>query len=149
MEDRQKETVSVLNNLIEICEDGRQGYQQAAENIEHADLQRVFGTYAQQRAQYAASLRDEVRRLGGEPEEDGTFVGTLHRGWINIKSAITSQDLGAVVAECERGEDTALEDYKKALDNALPANVRTVVQEQYEGVRKAHDQIRSLEVTLK
>lgn len=149
MEDRQKETVSVLNHLIEICEDGREGYKQAAENIENPELQQLFGQYSQQRARYASELRDEVRRLGGEPEDEGSVTGALHRGWINIKSALTSQDLEAVVAECERGEDTALEDYKQALESPLPANLQPMIREQYDGVRQAHDRIRSLEISLK
>lgn len=148
MNDLQKTTVSVLNKLIETCEDGSAGYRQAAENIEDSRLSSRFGQYAQQRSEFAAELRQEVRSLGGEPEEDGSTAGALHRGWINLKSALATQDAEAVVAECERGEDSAVESYRDALDSELPNNIRSVIERQYSGVKEAHDRMRSLEIAL-
>ena len=149
MNDRQQETVSVLNHLIEVCEDGCQGYRQAAEHVDHTELSRTFSQFSQQRAQFAAELRDQVRRMGGEPEEDGTVSGAIHRGWISLKSALAGDDLEAVVAECERGEDHALGEYKSALDNSeLSSDAREIIQKQCDGIRQGHDQMRSLEVRL-
>ena len=50
----------------------------------------------------------------------------------------------AILEECERGEDVAKARYKKALDVELPIDIRGVVQLQYNGVVKNHDQIRDL-----
>jgi uncharacterized protein (TIGR02284 family) len=75
----------------------------------------------------------------------GSVAATLHRGWINIRSAVAGQDDGAVVSECERGEDAAVSAYRDALDEDLPANIRAVVERQYAEVKQAHDRIRSLE----
>jgi uncharacterized protein (TIGR02284 family) len=138
--------ISVLNNLIETCKDGQDGYQTAAEGITRNDLKSLFYQYSQQRAQFAGELQDEVRRLGGDPEKTGSVVATLHRGWINIKSAVTGEDENAVLAECERGEDSAVSNYKDALAAAnLSADVRAVIERQYAGVQEAHDRIRNLE----
>ena len=40
----------------------------------------------------------------------------MHRAWINLKSAVTSGDDHAILAECERGEDSAVDEYKKAME---------------------------------
>lgn len=84
-----------------------------------------------------------MRELGGDPENSGSFSGALHRGWINIKSVVTGKDEGAILNECERGEDVAKNTYKEALEQHLPANVASVVQTQYTAVQTAHDQVKA------
>jgi uncharacterized protein (TIGR02284 family) len=138
--------ISVLNNLIETCKDGQNGFQTAADGITRSDLKSLFYQYSQQRAQFAGELQNEVRRLGGDPAQAGSVAATLHRGWINIKSAVTGEDENAVLAECERGEDSAVSNYKDALaDENLPSDLRATVERQYAQVQEAHDRIRNLE----
>jgi uncharacterized protein (TIGR02284 family) len=139
------DTISVLNNLVETCKDGQDGFQTAADGVKNSELKTLFNKYSQQRAQFAAELQGEVRRLGGDPEKAGSVVATLHRGWINIKSAVTGEDESAVLAECERGEDSAVSNYQDALKANLPADVKSVVRRQFTQVKEAHDRIRSLE----
>ncbi len=134
-----------FNNLIETCKDGQNGFQTAADGVKNAELKTLFSTYAQQRAKFAGDLQSEVRRLGGDPEKSGSVAATLHRGWINIKSTVTGEDESAVLAECERGEDSAVSNYQDALAANLPANVQDVVQRQLTQIKDAHDRIRSLE----
>jgi uncharacterized protein (TIGR02284 family) len=87
-----------------------------------------------------------VTRLGGDPENTGSVAATLHRGWINIKSAVTGADENAVIAECERGEDSAVSNYQDALnDQNLPADIRSIVERQYTQIKDAHDRVRALE----
>ncbi|MEQ9619681.1 MAG: PA2169 family four-helix-bundle protein [Deltaproteobacteria bacterium] len=142
------EVISTLNELIETCKDGENGYQTAAENIENGEYKQLFNQYSQQRAKFANELKAEVSRLGGDPEDSGSVAGSLHRGWMNIKSAVSSNDLSAIISECEEGEDVALKNYDEALEKGLPADVRSVVNTQYIEVKKAHDHIRSLEKKL-
>jgi uncharacterized protein (TIGR02284 family) len=139
------DVISTLNNLIETCKDGQNGFQTAADGVKNSELKTLFNTYAKQRAQFAGDLQSEVRRLGGDPEKSGSVAATLHRGWINIKSTVTGEDESAVLAECERGEDSAVSNYQDALAANLPANVRDVVQRQFTQIKEAHDRIRSLE----
>ena len=137
--------ISTLNGLIETCRDGQNGFQTAAEGITNSELKTLFHGYSQQRAQFVGELQTEVRRLGGDPENMGSVAATLHRGWINIKSAVTGKDESAIIAECERGEDSAVSAYRDALDEDLPANIRTIIDRQYADIKQAHDRIRALE----
>src|SRR5215212_5225130 len=136
--------ISTLNNLIETCKDGQEGFQKAAEGVQDSSLKSLFYEYSQQRSQFVGELQGLVRELGGDPETSSSTAGALHRGWINIKSAITGQDDLAILNECERGEDVAKNAYKDALEDNLPANVSSVIQEQYSAVQTAHDQVRNL-----
>jgi uncharacterized protein (TIGR02284 family) len=137
--------ISTLNNLIETCKDGENGFRTAADGVKNGELKTLFLTYSQQRAQFAAELQAEVRTLGGDPEDTGSVAATLHRGWINIKSTVTGEDEGAIISECERGEDSAVKNYKEALNENLPAGVRSIVERQYAQVKEAHDRIRAME----
>ena len=138
------DVISTLNNLIETCKDGENGFRTAAEGVKNSELKTLFNTYAQQRAQFAAELQAEVRRLGGDPETSGSVAAAIHRGWINIKSVVTGEDEHAVLAECERGEDSAVHNYEEALQSNLPGDVRDIVERQYRQIKEAHDRIRTL-----
>ena len=138
--------ISTLNNLIETCKDGQNGFQTAAEGVKRSDLKSLFAEYALQRSKFAGELQTEVTRLGGDPENTGSVAATLHRGWINIKSAVTGADENAVIAECERGEDSAVSNYQDALnDQNLPTDIRSIVERQYTQIKDAHDRVRALE----
>jgi uncharacterized protein (TIGR02284 family) len=140
-----EDVISTLNNLIETCKDGQEGFQSAAEGVKNTQYKQLFNEYATQRGQFIGELQGEVRRLGGDPEKAGSVAGALHRGWINIKSLVTGEDEGAILSECERGEDAAVKAYEEALKEGLPAEVAPIVERQYHLVRQAHDRIRGLE----
>ncbi len=138
------DVISTLNGLIEICKDGQDGFKDAAEGIERSDLKTVFYEFSQQRAEFVGGLQEMVRSLGGDPEKTGSFSAAVHRGWIDLKSALTGKDEGAVLNECERGEDYAKDAYAKALETNLPANVKDVVSQQSHAILAAHNRIKSL-----
>ena len=138
------EIISTLNNLIETCKDGQQGFKEAAEGVERSDLKSFFSECSVQRSQFAGDLQTMVRSLGGDPEQAGSLAGSLHRGWINIKSAVTGKDDGAILNECERGEDSAKKAYENAMEQFLPDYIRDTVQNQYTGIVAAHDKVKML-----
>ena len=138
------DTVSVLNSLIETSKNGEKGFATAAEDVKSAELKQFFSQYSTECAAAARELQDEVRARGGDPETGGSALGALHRGWVDMKGAITGHDDVAIINECERGEDVAKSDYSKALEKDLPISVRTLVQRHYEGVVRHHDHVRAL-----
>lgn len=139
------EVSSTLNQLIQTCKDGEKGFEAAAQAVSDPNLQHLFESYSQQRSEFAAELELEVQRMAQEPAEEGHLAATLHRGWMDLKAAVSGRDEGAVIAECERGEDLAVKAYQKALGAALPNDLRAVVERQFIKVQEAHDQVRSLE----
>ena len=139
-----EQVITTLNNLVQTCRDGQEGFQTAAEGVRSAELKELFYGYSRERASFAGELRDEVRRLGGEAPEGGSVGGALHRGWMGLRAVVTGTDDDAVIAECERGEDFALAEYRAALGIDLPAGVRSMVERQFAGVKKAHDHIDNL-----
>ncbi len=139
-----KELISVLNDLIETSKDGEKGFQECAENIQSIQLKSLFNQRAQECAAAAADLQQLVRDLGGDPEKKSSVAGALHLRWVDLKSLLTGKDDEAILNECERGEDVALKRYKEALEEDLPASIRMVVEKQWQGVKRNHDQVKSL-----
>jgi len=136
--------ISVLNSLIETCKDGEQGFKTAADGLKNPELKTKFLAYSRERAQMSSELQAEVRRLGGDPERSGSMSGSLHRGWIDIKSVVTGKDDAAILAEAERGEDVAKSAFEGALKEGLPASALSLVQQQVPKVFAAHNEVRNL-----
>lgn len=142
---QKKETISTIDNLIETLKDGQEGFRQAAEAVKRENLKAVFSDYSQQRSRFLKELQSEAESLGAEkPEQTSSAAGAMHRAWIGLKSALSGGDEHAILAECERGEDSAVDEYKKALDDNLSPSLREIVSRQYRDVQAAHDQIRTL-----
>jgi uncharacterized protein (TIGR02284 family) len=135
---------SILNDLVETSKDGEKGFRTAADDTNNAELKSIFMRRAEDCAKGASDLQQIVARLGGKPEQGGSVAGALHRGWVDVKSKVADRDDLAILEECERGEDVAKAKYRKALEETLPDDIRAVVQRQYDGVVKNHDQIRDL-----
>ncbi|MBV9214860.1 MAG: PA2169 family four-helix-bundle protein [Acidobacteria bacterium] len=138
------DVISCLNGLIETCKDGQNGFRTAAEGTKSSGLRSFFAECSTQRAQFAGELQGLVNSLGGDAENSGSLSGALHRGWIDIKAAITGEDDHAILAECERGEDSAKANYKEALEKALPANVRDIIQTQQAAVLETHSRVKAM-----
>ncbi|MDB5752983.1 MAG: hypothetical protein JWP65_3404, partial [Ramlibacter sp.] len=138
------DVLDVLKDLAECSKDGEYGFRECAEQAKRQDLKTTFLQRADDCRSAAQELNQLVRQHGGSVDEGGSAMGAMHRGWVSIKSKLTTYDDKAVLEECERGEDNAKARYKKALEKNLPAAVRTVVERQYQGVQRNHDQIKML-----
>ena len=85
-----------------------------------------------------------MQQLGGKADDHGSVTGKMHRGWINLKAAISSNEPHAVLSECERGEDAAVAAYREALEKIDDVRAREVVLRQSALVQSAHDTVRDL-----
>lgn len=139
-----KSISSVLNHLIETCKDGEHGFKTAAEDVKNPAMRTLFEELSLERGRFIHELEGLVRSVGEDVEQSGSVAGVMHRAWIDLKSAISSGSEKAVLAECERGEDSAVAQYREALDHDLPASIRNTVQQQYVAVQNAHDRVRAL-----
>jgi len=141
---KNAEVVSVLNDLIDTCEDGIHGFKTASEAVANPTAKAVFVSRLPNIQRGESELKAEVRRLGGDPDDRGTVAGALHRGWINLKAAVTGKNEEAIVMECERGEEHAAHAYEDALQKDLPADTRAIIERQYRGVIENLDRVRAL-----
>lgn len=143
----QHDVLATLDNLIEITRDGQEGFTQSAEHAKDGELQAQFRKFAAERAAIVTDLQNLQRQHGAtDIETDGTVTGTLHRAWINLRSAVTTHDDQAILEEAERGEDAAVSAFRDALQNSvppLPRSVTSVLERHLATVQAAHDEVRN------
>lgn len=123
-----------LNHLIEINKDAEAGFLNAAENVRNTELETTLAGYAKQHAKFAAELQSDVARLGEKPRETGTTGGALHRGWIDLKAALTGHSPKPILTACESGEDSALAAYADAEADISTGQTFSLLQKQREQV---------------
>jgi uncharacterized protein (TIGR02284 family) len=138
------DVVDVLNDLIENSKDGEYGFRSCAEHAKAAELKSVFSARADECHRAAEELQAQVVALGGKPSDSGTAAGAMHRGWVAVRSTLTTYDDHAMLEECERGEDTAVRRFRDALEKPLPEMIRSLVERQLLGAQRNHDQIKAL-----
>jgi uncharacterized protein (TIGR02284 family) len=139
------EVESTLNHLIETCRDGQNGFEAAAKAIKDKSLEAELTQYSLQRQRFAADLQSVLSSMSdSSSEESGSISAAMHRGWMNLKAAIASDNRHAVLAECERGEDSAVQAYRDAITGNLATSLETLIESQYEQVQRVHDRVKEL-----
>lgn len=140
----KNEVISTLNDLIQTCKDGVDGFRTCAEDIGNPELKSYFNDRAERCTRSAEELQDIVINYGGDPKTSSHTSAALHRRWVDVRSAITGKSDQDVLDECERGEDVAKHHYEAALKKDLPEDVRLIVEAQYRGVQLNHDQVKGM-----
>ena len=139
------EAITTLNTLIATTIDSVTGYEDSAKNIDSERLREIFRSRADERQRVVEELRAEVRRLGGDPEDSGSFLGKAHQRFEDLKAAITGRDEKAIINEVERGEDYLKGKWQAALDSGeLQGQTREVISTCYQSIKSGHDQVSSL-----
>ncbi|WCT13762.1 ferritin-like domain-containing protein [Mucilaginibacter jinjuensis] len=147
----REEVVSDLKTLVQLVNDGKEGYQHAADKTESPELKAVFLKLSGERIVYAAELKAHIATHGGEAEnEDGGILGSLHRGWITIKEAITGNDDKALIEAIQTGEKAAIAKYDEYIsDYADHADHLELLKSQREGIETALKEIETLKKAIK
>lgn len=140
--------VKQLNHLIETCKDGEYGFKACAEQAQSPQLKALLTTRAEGCRRAAEELQSCVLDLGGKPDTDGSVAGAVHRGWVAVRSTLSTLTDRAVLDECERGEDVALKAYRETLAGELPPDIRALIERQAEGARRNHDEVKALRDSL-
>lgn len=132
--------ITVLNTLIATTLDSVKGYRDSAEASENSTHAQFFREMSEERSRVVADLQAQVRSLGGDPELESSTAGAVHRGWVDLKSAITGRDEQAIVNEVERGEDYIKGKFETAMqDDDLSPAARGAIEKCFESIRKGHD----------
>jgi uncharacterized protein (TIGR02284 family) len=138
------EVISTLNDLIETCRDGINGFRTAADGVSSPVAKEVFLSRIHLIEKGLGDLDAAVARLGGQPVDHGHAAASLHRAWINIKSAVTSKNDDAIIDEVVRGEEIAVRHYRDALTKTMPADIRAMVEMQAKGAELNLERARAL-----
>jgi len=139
------EEISTLNTLIATTIDSITGYENSAKDIENKRFAEIFRQRADERQKVVEDLRSEVRRLGGDPEDGGSFLGKAHQRFEDLKAAVTGRDEKSIINEVERGEDYLKEKWQAALQSgSLQGESHDLIERCYQSIKSGHDQMSQL-----
>lgn len=137
--------VSALNKIITTLYDGENGFKEAAKEVDNTSLATRFRGLAQQRYDFGHEVKPFIKQLGGDVDKGGSTAATLHRAWIDLKTALAGNDEAAVLAECVRGEESAVDTYQEVIaDKNLPTGARDVLRTQLSAITTSLNEMRSL-----
>lgn len=138
---------SVTKQLVETLEDGKNGFAKGAEKLASSNqpqLSETFAKYSQQRAGFAAELNAMAESYGDDTEDAGTLTAAVHRGWMTLKDALSGDDPQGVLDVAAQGENHAVTEYEKALDDDISDGLRVVVQRQFAEIQAAYSAVSAM-----
>jgi uncharacterized protein (TIGR02284 family) len=141
-----------LKDVIKRNVDAMKGYEKAADKVKNSELKNAFQKEAAQRRQFAMDLQNNTHVLEDDAVskiEDGSFKGNLHRTWMDVKAAFSTDKEEEIVEECIRGERSALEDYDDLLqEKEIVSPERDLIREQRNRVEECIHELERLENVL-
>ncbi|WP_059410980.1 PA2169 family four-helix-bundle protein [Cupriavidus basilensis] len=144
MTNAQGHLVGTLNHLIEVGKDGELSCTTGAREVQSPEIRAILTGTAETCRASVMELQALVTSLGAQPRDRGSMGGALHRGWMEVLHVIAPHNDDAVLQLCERDEEAARREYQAALTGDMPAEVRAVVQRQYEGMQWHHQRIHAM-----
>ena len=107
--------IDAFNSLIVINNDRIKGYKTASREIKEPELKQFFIDLSETSVTCRNELIDKVEFLGGVVDEGTKTSGKFFRAWMEIKSALTGNDISTIARLCQYGENVALDTYKNVL----------------------------------
>lgn len=146
----QETTINQLQYLLKTNRDAKKGFAEAAEHAADPQLAQLLREKSVQRAEFEETARQRIVDLGAEPFEHSTLGAALHRAWLNVRDTVAGKGDYAVVSECERGEEMAVQKYTDVLSEMeMPADLRALIQKQFAVVKNSQQELADLKAKLK
>ncbi len=133
--------VEKLNELIQVCKDGRRGFWQAASEVDNKSSVELLKKEALQRNAFAYDLQDAALKLGLRPAADGSMMGKLHRAWMSLRHQVNPHHDAVVLLECKRGEEHALTVYQDVFENHLLPEMEPILEQQFVTMIEMRDEL--------
>ncbi|MBW3549412.1 MAG: PA2169 family four-helix-bundle protein [Proteobacteria bacterium] len=136
------EKIETINELLAVTRDSAEFYEDASTKARNPQLQSLFKDMAQSKNSLVGAMSREVKAEGATPDTDGTFRGTLHRMYGDVRGKMGSDDYG-YVAQLEESEDRMLHAFNEVLeDKDAPVAVKDAVRSFLPTVKQQHDTMR-------
>ncbi|WP_437185506.1 PA2169 family four-helix-bundle protein [Planctomicrobium sp. SH668] len=138
------ETIKKIRELVQLNVDSRDGFEQAAKDVEDMTISTLFQSIAHQRREQAEELCKYIEWNHEEVDRSGSLAASMHRSWMSIRELFSTKKLYSILAECERGEDHIKQAYEETLLQTAGSAMNDVLTHQYAQVKTAHDRMRDL-----
>lgn len=141
-----KDTIEVLNDLVQINNDRIVAYEKAIRQTrtEDTDLKILYASMVAEGHRMKIALATEVQALGAEIEQGTTTSGKIYRTWMDVKVIFTGYNRYTILANCIAGEEAIQHAYRMALTHDLPPYIVELLRRQQDHLLTSLEEIRSL-----
>ncbi len=146
MSTRHEKLSDQLEEILEKNRDAEKGYTKAAENADSSNLKSYFKKKASERNTFNTELKKVMMTSYNDIDDDGTFAGTIHRTWMDVKAFFSADDDESMLEEAIRGEKASVEEYDDVLeDTNLPTEIASLVRKQKMQIESDLSKVKTLE----
>ena len=135
-----RETEDIFEEIKEILaknEDAVKGYHKASENADSSTLTTYFREKASKREEFNTNLRREIKGAYTDFDESGSFSGTIHRAWMDIKNLFSADSDEAMLAESITGDKAAIDEYDDVIKyENLPMGLKNLLIAQRDEIQR-------------
>jgi len=143
----KKEIANNLNQLLEKNYDAEKGYKDAADKVQNTRMKQFLEEQAQLRYDFGHQIKSEIKAFDGDVDKGGSVKGSMHRAWMDLKSAVSSDKEENVMEEVQRGEQSAIEEYNEVINKSnLPATTKDILTQQRDKIQQAQQSAKNWEI---
>jgi uncharacterized protein (TIGR02284 family) len=114
-----------MKSLHTIVTDARNGYEEALKDAEGKGLTPLFREMIALHGSHADALAADLNRHGEKVDDKGSFLSTIHRTVISIRSIFGGLDKSILPGLID-GEERVVRYYDEALTDCPPAETATL-----------------------
>ncbi len=112
------DSLEALIDLHTLSVDTLHGFQKMVEKAE-PDFQPIADRFSALHGRHVARLDNMVREMGGLPDADGSFMGTVNSAVVSLPTVLDAIDSG-VMDRVRSGEQNVLAAFERAIAASLP-----------------------------
>lgn len=112
------DSLEALLKLQILSEDTRLGFEKMVEKSE-IEFRPIAEQFSALHGRHGVRLHNMVREMGGLPDQDGSFMGTVNQAVITLRAMFDTIDTD-VMAQVRRGEENVFAAFDRAIAASLP-----------------------------
>lgn len=140
--------IKTINKLIEVSNERKDGYQEAADNVEDPVIADIFRHYANQSESFVNNLIGHSNQQSSSEVVEPT-ISDVFTTWMEYKSTIMGGGTEAMLGACEIGEAHAIQAYEEVLENELSDEIRDIITSQLIAMKNAYEHMAELKQEMK
>lgn len=138
------QTLAKLRELRQLNVDSAKGFEDCADLVDGHGIKQVFVEVAHERRQHAQALATQIEWNDQREEEEGSYLGALHRTWVKVREACSGNSVEAILAEVQRGEETLAEAYRDTAACCATSPIVGLLEDQASAATKTLDRVKAL-----
>ncbi len=144
--DQNDKLYNEIREILEKNRDAQKGFEKASENADGIELRTYFQHKANKRREFNERLVSEILLTYEDFDRSGSFTGTIHRTWMDIKALFSADSDEWMLEESIRGDKASIEEYNDVLEYSyLPTGLRSLLAQQRDEIQKDISRNKSLE----